>query len=201
MNKWLIGAGLAAGAYMLFSKKGLGLSGAVLRAARSLPEGGGYEMTSTGVPVEIRHQGQLILSKGAKVYCSGLTFAAVMLAAEQAGLLKDKTVAQIRAFQKAWYGGAGDIERQQGPAMEALGIGRNVPADQAQPGDFVQLWRTNRSGHSVVFLDWLREGGRIVGFRYRSAQPSTNGVGDSQERFSDAGGAVLRSRTYFSRLG
>ena len=32
-----------------------------------------------------------------------------------------------------------------------------------RPGDFLQFWRTNKSGHSVVFLEWVEEDGRRLG--------------------------------------
>lgn len=195
----LVGLAVAS---LVFTKRKQ-ISAFALSLAKSLPDGGGYEMVGSGVPIEIRHQGQLILPKGSKTYCSGFTFATVMLAAERLGLLKDKTVDQIKRFQREWYGGVGDIERQQGPAMRNLGIGDNVTAEQAKPGDFLQLWRVGGSGHSVVFTGWLTDPSRPgvpAGFTYRSAQPRTNGVGDSQERFSDSGGTVLRNRIYFSRL-
>lgn len=200
-NRILIGIGLLA-AVLVLSRKQI-TSALALAFAKALPDGGGYEMTGSGVPIEIVHKGTRILPKGARTYCSGFTFAAAMTTAERLGLLKDKTVEQIRRFQKEWYGGAGDPEKQQGPAMRNLGVGDNVPLEQAQPGDFLQLWRVGGSGHSVVFTGWLMDPSRpgvLVGFSYRSSQPRTNGIGNSQERFSDAGGTVLRNRIYFSRL-
>ena len=67
----------------------------------------------------------------------------------------------------------------------------------------MQIWRTNKSGHSVVFVDWVREGDQIVGIKYRSSQKSTDGIGDRVEYFADAagkGGKVDRKRTYVARL-
>jgi hypothetical protein len=170
----------------------------VLDVARAIPDGGIYRITGTGVPFDIVHKGTSILAKGSFVYCSGFTFAAVMRAAERRGLLAQKTVEQIRRFQREWYGGEGDTERQQGPAMRNLDIGKPVSQDEAVPGDFVQYWRQT-SGHSVVFLDWLLDAGnKKIGLKYRSA--GSKGVGDSQEKFSDSGGAINRARVYFSRL-
>ena len=77
-----------------------------------------------------------------------------------------------------------------------------MSADDAQPGDFLQFWRT-KSGHSVVFLDWIDRDGKRVGFKYRSSQGSTKGIGDHAEYFKDsgvAGGEVDRNRMYFGRL-
>lgn len=171
----------------------------VLDVARAIPDGGTYKMTGSGVPFEIVHKGAVILPKGETVYCSGFTFATAMRAAERRGLLADKSVGQVRQFHKDWYGSGKEAEQLSGPALENLGIGRRVTHDEAVPGDFVQLWRKT-NGHSVVFLDWLRDStGKKIGFKYRSAQTS-NGIADSQEKFSDSGGSVNRARTYFSRL-
>lgn len=175
-----------------------GGSQTVLDVARAIPDGGISRITGTGVPFDIVHKGTSILAKGATVYCSGFTFAAVMRAAERRGLLAQKTVEQIRRFQREWYGGEGDTERQQGPAMRNLDIGKPVSQDEAVPGDFVQYWRQT-SGHSVVFLGWLLDAGnKKIGLKYRSV--GSKGVGDSREKFSDSGGAINRARVYFSRL-
>lgn len=198
----LLGLGLLA-AVLAFSQRKQIASAITLAFAKALPDGGGYEMNGSGVPIEIVHKGTRILPKGVRTYCSGFTFATVMTTAERLGLLKDKTVDQIKRFQREWYGGAGDPEKQQGPAMRNLGIGDNVPMEQAKPGDFLQLWRVGGSGHSVVFTGWMMDPARPgvpVGFTYRSSQPRTDGIGDSQEKFSDSGGTVLRNRIYFSRL-
>ncbi len=198
----LLGLGLVAFALALSQRRQIA-SALALAFAKALPNGGGYELNGSGVPIEIVHKGTRILPKGARTYCSGFTFATVMTTAERLGLLKDKTVDQIKRFQREWYGGAGDPEKQQGPAMQNLGIGDNVPMEQARPGDFLQLWRVGGSGHSVVFTGWMMDPARPgvpVGFTYRSSQPRTDGIGDSQEKFSDAGGTVLRNRIYFSRL-
>ena len=173
---------------------------AVLTAARSIPDGGTYKISGTGVPFDVVHKQVVILPKGDTVYCSGFTFATAVRAAQQRGLLENKSVQQVRQFQKDWYGAGGESEQLSGPALQKLGIGAPVSQDEAMPGDFLQLWRTSSSGHSVVFLDWLRDAkGNKIGVKYRSAQ-GAKGVSDNQERFSDSGGSVLRSRIYFSRL-
>ena len=124
-------------------------------------------------------------------------------AAEERGLLDDKTPEQLRVFLKDWYGEPDGDKTLVVLAVENLGIGRGVPLEDARPGDFVQLWRASGSGHSVVFLKWVEEDGAKVGFRYRSSQKSTDGVGDRTEYFTDAAGLngrVLRDETYAARL-
>ncbi len=180
----------------------------VVAVSRTFPDGGGYNVKwgGSGTPEEIRFLDTRILARGENgTYCCGFTFNVVMKAAGDAGLLKGKTVEQIKRFQKEWYGAVTekDIrEKQCAVAVGKLGIGRQVTADDAQPGDFLQFWRT-KSGHSVVFLNWVEEDGRRIGFNYRSSQGSTDGVGDKIEYFKDSGmdkGEVDPKRMYFGRL-
>lgn len=176
----------------------------VVEIARLYPDGGRYEWKGSGVPDEIRFKGERILPKGESTYCSGFTFAVVMKAADQRGLLRDKSVEQVRAFQKQWYGATKESgETQCALAVEVLGIGKPVAPDDAKPGDFLQLWRTNKSGHSVVFLEWVKEGRQPVGVKYRSSQTSTKGIGDRVEYFAGVpgkDGKVDPKRMYFCRL-
>ena len=180
----------------------------VLRAAYGFADGGGYntKWAGSGTPVEVRFKDARILAKGTDgTYCCGYTFTVVMRTAADAKLLEGKTVEQVKRLQKEWYGAVSepDIrEKQCAVAMEPLGIGREVSADEARPGDFLQFWRT-KSGHSVVFLGWEERDGKRIGFRYRSSQGSTKGVGDKSEFFKDSGvegGEVDRNRMYFGRL-
>jgi hypothetical protein len=180
---------------------------AVLEVARSFKDGGGYIWEGgSGAPRAIDFAGKTIVKAQEKgTYCSGFTFSVAMAAAQERGLLEGKSVDAVRRFQKEWYGVPKDAQETQcALAMERLGIGRRVKQfEDAQPGDFVQIWRTNKSGHSVVLVDWVREGGMIIGVKYRSSQRSTDGIGDRVEYFADAtgrDGKVDRSRTYVARL-
>jgi hypothetical protein len=107
--------------------------------ARTFPDGGGYntKWAGTGTPEEIRFKDARILSKSENgTYCCGFTFAVVMNAAGDAGLLKDETVEQIKRFQKEWYGAVKDkdvAEKQCAVALGNLGIGKQVTPDEAQP--------------------------------------------------------------------
>lgn len=178
----------------------------VLEIARSFDDGGGYEWSSgSGSPQTIEFAGETILPDQEKgTYCSGFTFSVVMQAANERGLLRGKNADEIRRFQKEWYGVPKDAQEKQCVlAMERLGIGAEVKLSEAKPGDFVQIWRNNKSGHSVVLVELICDGGRVVGLNYRSSQKSTDGVGDRVEFFADAPGregAVLRNRTYVGRL-
>src|SRR5688572_3443862 len=181
---------------------------AVLEVARSFKDGGGYIWEGgSGAPQAIEFGGETIVKQQEKgTYCSGFTFSVAMRAAAERGLLAGKSVEAVRRFQKEWYGVPKVAqEKQCAVAVERLGIGRHVKdLKAARPGDFVQIWRTNKSGHSVVLVEWVRDSGQIVGLKYRSSQKSTDGIGDRVEYFADVagrGGKVDRSRTYVARLG
>lgn len=178
----------------------------VLKAARSYRDGGGYNWTAgqTGVPETITFRSQTILKKTQGTYCCGFTFAVVMKAATEAGLLADKSVDDIKKLQKAFYGIGKDFsEKQCVKGLEALEIGHEVRPEDAKAGDFMQLYRT-KGGHSVVFLKWVERDGKKIGFTYRSSQKLTDGIGDRTEYFKDSGeekADVDRDRIYFGRLG
>ena len=180
----------------------------VIRAARSYGDGGGYNLKwgGTGTPEEILFDQQRVLAKGSDgTYCCGFTFAVAMKAGGEMELFKGKTIEQIKRFQKEWYGAVDEPEireKQCSVAVEHLGVGKSIPFDDAQPGDFCQLWR-EKSGHSVIFLGWEMKDGRRVGLKYRSSQGSTKGIGDKSEFFSDTGikdANVDRRRVYFGRF-
>ncbi|MEN0109547.1 MAG: hypothetical protein AAF805_02375 [Planctomycetota bacterium] len=184
----------------------------VVDVARSYADGGGYNRTwaGSGTPDAITHGGRTVLaaSEGG-TYCCGYTLCVAMRVAERRGLLDGKPFDAVKRFQKLWYGATELTDDTLCVlAVETLGVGHAVPLGDARPGDFVQLWRRGGSGHSVVFLAWVEEpdgsgATQRVGFRYRSSQGTTDGVGDATERFTDAAenpGRVLRERTYACRL-
>ena len=178
----------------------------VVDAARAWPDGGGYHWTpdASGVTRPVTFRGQTLLDATDEgSFCCGYTYAVAVEVAQARGLLDAKSVEDLRRFLKLWYGAPGGDRTLVVQALEELEIGHAVALEEAQPGDFVQLWRTTGSGHSVVFLEWVEERGERVGFRYRSSQPATDGVGDVTEFFADAGGhggKVLRAETYVGRL-
>jgi hypothetical protein len=204
--------GMSVGAILLINVWAMGLvKNSVLEAAYAIPDGGGYSdirLKDSGVHETIKHNGSIILPAGTTgSYCCGFTFEVMMKVAEQRGFLEGKSVAEIRKFQKGWYGvGEGFEERQCVAALEKLGIGREVKREAAKPGDFVIFYRNNKIGHSVVFLSWVRDvKGKIIGLNYRSSQPSTWGVADTCEFFGDSGmgphkNAINQKRLYIGRL-
>ncbi|MBN1490908.1 MAG: hypothetical protein JXA69_13400 [Phycisphaerae bacterium] len=178
-----------AGGFVLVGLWICGLPGNdVLEVAYSFPDGGGYcSVEDSGVSETIEHNGSVILPASAGgTYCCGFTFQVAMRVANSRGLLTGKSVADVRHFQKLWYGSVpGSEVRQCAMAVEDLGIGREIPLEDARPGDFMHLGNVSPCGHAVVFLDWLRDGnGEVVGVRYRSSQGK--GIGDGTAIFADA---------------
>lgn len=86
-------------------------------------------------------------------------------------------------------------------AVEAYGIGRGIKhLEDVRAGDFIDFNRVNGTGHTVVFIDWIKQADRIVGLRYWSSQGSTGGINYNEEYFSDSGGNVIRSPIYIARI-
>lgn len=88
-------------------------------------------------------------------------------------------------FKRYWF--CRDINSP-GPedALTSFGLGQQVEHQDALPGDFVQLWRNDRSGHSVIFVNWLYDStGVCTGLQYWSTQTSTQGIGYASELFGD----------------
>ncbi len=194
--------------------------------SRRYPDGGGYRWPrggdahqSTGSPRRIVFKGKLILAQAVDArgkpgtsYCSGFTFAVFMDALEASGLADALTADRLKQAQRVWYGATDDrddAEEQCVRAMVMLGVGGPVAFEDAQPGDFVQFWRSPgryafKSGHSAVFLGFATDdAGRRIGIRYRSSQGSTQGIADNTEYFSGSAehkGSVEPSRVYFGRL-
>jgi hypothetical protein len=179
----------------------------ILKIAYSYPDGGGYAaLSDSGVPELIDHKGITILkpSRDGASYCCGFTFLIAMKTAKARGLLDDKEPYEVKRFQYEWYGvPKASRWRQAAMAMENLGIGREIDPRDARAGDFVVVHRVKGAGHSVIFLEWVRHNDTIVGFRYRSSQPPTNGVGDAVEYFATSGyreAAVDPKHFYVARL-
>jgi hypothetical protein len=141
-------------------------------------------------------------------YCSGFTFE-VFFRAYESWCEEEKVpfrigklnAATIGDFRRAWYGSDGD-RRTLAHALVDFELGTLVEKwEEAKPGDFVQLWRHDGSGHSAIFLEWKKNGSEIAGIRYGSSQKSTGGIGVAAEDFGDSGRAVDRNQVYLVRVG
>jgi hypothetical protein len=158
--------------------------------------------TWLGNPRPITYAGE-VFAEGdpeGRCHCSGLTFAVFLAAWERACRAVGREpvlpgvpdLAALRRLQRAWFGEGGD-RRTLSTALVEGGLGEDVPDPlDARAGDFLQLWRHSGSGHSAVFLSWVREGDVLVGVRYWSTQSSTGGIGVAEERFGTSGRAVKR---------
>jgi len=120
-------------------------------------------------------------------------------------------------FYQHWFGwGVGDVSSSAN-ALEYAGIGVNLYQgdwDKALPGDFVNLSRSNGTGHAVIFVDWVWQDGKRAGLRYYScngggeSHPDTDdpdnvhgvsGPSFQTELFTDAGGKVLEDWVFVGR--
>lgn len=139
-------------------------------------------------------------------YCSGITFE-VFFQAYQAynqanGLTQIgeiDTLDKMEEFRRKWYGVGGD-RRTIKHALESSGLGYQVTdLNQVQAGDFVQIWRHNGSGHTVIFINWVKDTeGKILGFNYWSSNSS--GISYREEYFGDSGKAMILNETYFMKV-
>ncbi len=159
-----------------------------------------YDGSTTDVRV-----GSLVVMKGepkGRTYCCGLTLELFYRVAGTAqGFSELLAPGASEEFKNLWFCRA---VFSPGPedAMTSFGLGRKiVKPEDARPGDFVQIWRHKKSGHSVVFIDWARDlKGNIVGIHYWSTQPATRGIGFATELFADGGDGVIRDRLSITRL-
>lgn len=194
----------------------------VLSVLRSYPTDGrhGYHWPKDepGRPAPWRgnartlHYAGAVLSPGdpqGRCHCSGLTFEVFVqawLAREQAAGRPARVgtldLAGMRRLQQQWFGSPEDLSTLR-TALVENGLGVQVThLEQAEAGDFVQLWRHGGSGHAAIFLGWERDdAGSIVGLRYWSTQRSTDGIGERIERFGDARGEVRRDLFWLCRAG
>lgn len=166
--------------------------------------GGGY-----GVTQNVYYLNTLICPKpsGNTTYCSGLAFEACLIpynaynAQNGHANIGGLTAAQMGDFRRVWYG-VTDAEKLAARAIPEYGLGVEITDfEEAQEGDFVQLWRHSGSGHNPVFVNWVRSAttNQITGVRYWGSQGSTNGIGYSSESFGTTSG-MNRSRFYLGRL-
>ena len=139
---------------------------------------------------------------GGRTYCCGLTLEVFCRVLANADDLSDRiTTDTATTLRKLWF--CRQVNSP-GPedAMTSFGLGTKITSfDQAMPGDFVQIWRANRSGHSVIFVDWALDlSGRRVGIHYWSTQIATHGIGFSTELFASGGKGVSEQLTSIARL-
>ena len=145
-------------------------------------------------------------------YCCGYTFEVFVRAMKlrniQKGLDPDDfngmTFGDLFNLLQLWYiEGQGDSEQR---GIVAYGLGRAITDfEEVRPGDFLSYSTTPPGGHSVVFIDWIRDDQKkIIGLKYFSSNLSgTHGVGHGQGKFSEAnhGRGLLRNSLRIARVG
>ncbi len=140
-------------------------------------------------------------------YCCGLTFEVFCRAMQyrniQKGLDPDDfngmSFSDLFNLLQFWYiEGKGDSPQL---GIVSYGLGKKIDKlEDAKPGDFLDFSRNNNSGHSVIFISWVKdESGKTVGFKYFSS--NSGGVGYGTERFEDCGGRVLHRYFRLARVG
>jgi len=117
-------------------------------------------------------------------------------------LLDDLDLSAVKWLQRSWYGSTEEsAESQCLFALKKLNIGLEINHKDAMAGDFVQFWRNNKSGHSVIFLNWIKDNnGKIKAIKYRSAQKKTDGIGDRTEAIGMGERDINIDRLYVVRV-
>jgi hypothetical protein len=176
-----------------------------------------------GVTQTLSYQGTTIAKAnpdGSKSsHCVGLTFEVFYRAMQERnkdlGLPEDNfnnmTTEEMHDFLLTWYAALGTPKaegNQLAGAIAKYGLGTQIKdLEQVKQGDFIDFSRTNNSGHTAIFINWLRDAsGKIIGFKYWSTQTSTNGINYKEEYFSDYSsdankGLVYRNQLYIGRVG
>ncbi len=110
-----------------------------------------------------------------RTYCCGLTFELWFTAYN---LLHPDTKLTGQDFKKIKYDWFVATGKRMGcvDGLVPRGLGTKVELKDAQPGDFMQIWRTTKSGHSVIYLSHNDKS-----ITYWSTQTSTNGIGERTE--------------------
>ncbi len=161
-----------------------------------------------GTTRDIWYQDVLVAEGDAqgRCFCVGLTWELYMRAWEEVdkstggdGSINGLSVDDLYTFRVDWFvrelDGAGPSV-----AMENYGVGEEITdVSKLVPGDFLQFWRHSGSGHNVVFIDWVQEGGEIVGVEYWSTQSSTDGIAYNTESFGSSGSSIDRNLVYAGR--
>lgn len=195
------------------------LNARIVEVLRSYPTDGTHtyhwpKSGSWGGNTKDLHYGGELFSAGdpeKRCYCCGLTFE-VFLEAYRAWCSAEKCafelpgipdVAALKAFRQRWFGALGEKKTMQ-DALVTAKLGTAIAKlDDAEPGDFVQLWRNDGSGHAVIFLGWERDPKTkaITALRYWSTQKSTNGIGERTETIGAGKKDIDRAQLYLARVG
>jgi len=173
-----------------------------------------------GVTENLYYDGKLLLKANPNgnraCHCTGITFEVFFKAMQNRnrdlGLdinnFNGMNKGELYDFALTWYAakGSGDMSNV-ALAMEKYGVGKRIyDMEELRAGDFIDFSRENGTGHCAVFINWIREGDRIIGIRYWSSQGSTNGTNYNEEYFNvkrkngSKYGNVMTDNFYMGRI-
>lgn len=206
-----IPSGAAGAAYLRACAAPWSLNRAVIEQFITYPTDGTHKyawVSGYGVTQDLYYLGTLIARTNAErsTYCCGLTFEVFLVACNHYNTrqgharIGSMDAAAMEKFRRLWYGST-DADKLAVRAITDYSLGIEITdREQAQEGDFVQFWRHSGSGHSVVFIRWVRNtAGAITGVRYWSTQTSTDGIGYQTESFGETTG-MNPARFWIGRL-
>ncbi len=189
---------------------GPGLNPYVLEAMKTYPVDGSYgyfwpkEGGWEGTTQDVVYDGRKLTDGDPqkRSYCCGLTFEVYVRALLDAadGPAEGVSADTLHELRLRYFGDSKEGERRRlcQFGLESLGLGEAInDLEQARAGDFVQFWRHTGSGHSVIFVNWVRRKGEIVGLTYWSSQTSTQGIGYQTEPVGPEG--IDREQIYVGR--
>lgn len=185
----------------------------ILEVLREYPIDGSYgyhwpkEGTWEGTTKDVHYDGRRLASGDAdhRSFCCGLLFevyVTALLRASNGSPIAGLTAPDLHEFRLRVFGDSKSGERRRlvQYAVESMNLGSRIDRwEEARPGDLVQFWRQNGSGHSAVFLNWVWKEGKIAGLTYWSTQGSTRGIGYRTE-FIGADG-ITEDEVYLARAG
>lgn len=151
-----------------------------------------------GVTTNIFYQGTLLAkahpSGNRASHCVGITFEVFVRAMRERnktlGIPQDDfngmTSSELRDFMLTWYVASGTKNNSNiVVAVEKYGVGKGITRlEDAKPGDFVDISRENGTGHTTVFINWVKENNKIIGIKYWSSQSA--GINYKTEYFNVA---------------
>jgi hypothetical protein len=172
--------------------------------------------------------GEILFEGTGRCYCCGHTLEVFLDAYRRYQLDKGLPVTvpyggltlddvDIGPFYQHWFGFGVAKTSSSANALEDAGIGMNLlPSEweMAVTGDFMNISRSNGTGHAVIFVDWVRQGDEIVGIRYYGCnssgdshpdpdhpdnQSGVSGPSFVTEYFTDHGGKVLTGYVFIGR--
>ncbi|KAB3532911.1 hypothetical protein F8154_11215 [Alkaliphilus pronyensis] len=173
-----------------------------------------------GVTTNLYYKDKLLLRanpSGDKAsHCVGITFEVFFKAMQK----RNKAVGlspndfngmnwkQLYDFVLTWYVAGGNKRTHNlAIALEKYGVGQRIyNMEDAKAGDFIDFSRDNNTGHTVVFLNWIKENDKIIGLRYWSSQDSTNGINYREEYFNikngdgEKYGNIIIDQLYIGRV-